>query len=121
MAGRAAAPTVRGLLALPPGHDLYVVGDDGAPRGVIVLDVLKGNIPDEHHLSMIVAADVMDPTVLPLATTMTLTEAAGRFAESDLERLPVVDDPVVQRLFDVFAPQVVRLGGYRTVELEVPD
>jgi len=36
-----------------------------------------------------------------------------------LERLPVVDDPVVQRLFDVFAPQVVRLGGYQPVEVEI--
>jgi CIC family chloride channel protein len=41
---------------------------------------------------MIVAADVMDTTIPPLTTGMTLSEAAAHFAESDLERLPVVDE-----------------------------
>jgi CIC family chloride channel protein len=85
-------PLLVKLLALPAGHDLYVVADDGTLKGVIILDVLKGNIPDESHLSMIVAADVMDPSIPPLTTGMTLAEAAAHFAESDLERLPVVDD-----------------------------
>jgi CIC family chloride channel protein len=53
---------------------------------------MKGNIPDEAHLSMIVAADVMVPVQPPLTLGMTLAEAAAHFAESDLERLPVVDD-----------------------------
>jgi CIC family chloride channel protein len=85
-------PLLVKLLALPPGHDLYVTTDDGVLQGVIVLDALKGNIPDGGHLSMIVAADVMDPTVPPLTGGMSLSEVAARFADSDLERLPVVDD-----------------------------
>jgi CIC family chloride channel protein len=85
-------PLLVKLLALPPGHDLYVVGEDGALQGVVILDLMKGNIPDEAHLSMIVAADVMVPVQPPLTLGMTLAEAAAHFAESDLERLPVVDD-----------------------------
>jgi CIC family chloride channel protein len=79
------------LLALPPGQDLYVTGPDGEYLGVIELEALKGTISEEANLSMIVAADVMDRTVRPLTPEMRLTQVAARFAESDLERLPVVD------------------------------
>ena len=85
-------PLLMKLLAMPPGCDLYVTGDDGTLEGVVLLNTLKGNIPDESHLSMIVAADVMDPTIPPITGTMTLAEVAARFADSDLERLPVVDE-----------------------------
>ena len=80
------------LLALPPGHDLYVVGREGALLGIVALDALKGTIRDEALLSMIVAADVMDEDVPPITIGMTLAEVAGRFAEQELERLPVVDE-----------------------------
>lgn len=79
------------LLSLPPGHDLYVTADDGVLQGVIQLDALKGTIPDQAHLSMIVAADVIDRSIPPITTTMSLTEVAARFAELEVERLPVVD------------------------------
>jgi CIC family chloride channel protein len=90
--GLAFQPLMVKLLALPPGCDLYVVGDDGVLQGVVMLDLLKGNIPDESHLSMIVAADVMDASVPSLTPAMALSEVAARFADSDLERLPVVDE-----------------------------
>ena len=80
------------LLALPPGHDLYVVGPDGELLGIIALDALKGTIADEALLSMIVAADVMTDEQKPITASMTLADVASRFAEADLERLPVVDD-----------------------------
>jgi CIC family chloride channel protein len=80
------------LLGAAPGHDLYVTDDDGVLQGIVRLDTLKGNIPDEEHLSMIVAADVMDSAVPPLTTAMTMQEVAERFADSDHERLPVVDE-----------------------------
>ena len=80
------------LLALPPGHDLYVVGRGGELLGTIALDALKGAIPDHALLGMIVAADVMDERQAPVTTTMSLSEVAARFAEVELERLPVVDD-----------------------------
>ena len=56
----------------------HAVLDEGGQPGVVMLDQLKGNIPDESHLSMIVAADVMDSTLLPVTTGMTLSEVAGR-------------------------------------------
>ncbi len=80
------------LLALPPGHDLYVTTDAGELLGVIRLDALKGTISDQAHLGMIVAADVVDRSVEPITTTMMLDEVAERFRSSDLERLPVVDE-----------------------------
>jgi CIC family chloride channel protein len=80
------------LLALPAGQDLYVVNASGQLLGIIAIDALKGTIPDESLLSMIVAADVMDEEVPPITSSMTLSEVAARFAEADLERLPVVDE-----------------------------
>lgn len=74
-----------------PGSDLYVTDSDGRLEGVVVLDQLKGHIPDESLLGMVVAADVMDRTTPVLTPEMTLAEAAARFVESDLARLPVVD------------------------------
>jgi CIC family chloride channel protein len=82
---------LRKLLALEPGHDLYVTSGDGTLLGIIRLDALKGTISDGAHLGMIVAADVVDRSVQPLTTSMSLAEVAARFAEVDLERLPVVD------------------------------
>jgi CIC family chloride channel protein len=84
-------PLVKKLLALPPGHDLYVTDREGSLLGVIRLDALKGTIPDQADLGMIVAADVVDRDVTTITTTMTLAEVAALFSETDLERLPVVD------------------------------
>ena len=82
---------VKKLLALPPGHDLYVTDAQGGLLGVVRLDALKGTISDQADLGMIVAADVVDREVQPITTSMSLAEVAARFGESDLERLPVVD------------------------------
>lgn len=82
---------VKKLLALRPGHDLYVTDAEGVLLGVIRLDALKGTISDQADLGMIVAADVVDRAVEPITTAMTLAEVAVRFGETDLERLPVVD------------------------------
>lgn len=79
------------LLALPPGQDLYVTGPGGEYLGVIELEALKGTITEGADLAMIVAADMMDRTVRPLSPEMRLRQVADRFAEVDLERLPVVD------------------------------
>jgi CIC family chloride channel protein len=82
---------LRKLLALEPGHDLYVTSADGELLGVIRLDALKGTISDGALLGMIVAADVVDRGVEPLTTGMSLADVAARFSGTDLERLPVVD------------------------------
>jgi len=82
---------LRKLLALDPGHDLYVTSKDGGLLGVIRLDALKGTISDGALLGMIVAADVVDRSVEPLTTGMSVSEVAARFSDTDLERLPVVD------------------------------
>lgn len=83
---------VERLLALPPGHDLYVAGEDGRFLGAIRLDALKGTITDHALLAMIVAADVIDPAVRPITASLSLAEVAARFADAPVERLPVVDE-----------------------------
>lgn len=80
------------LLELPPGSDLYVTTADGKLLGVIILEELKGHLPDHSLLGMTVAADVMDTGIRPAHPDLTLAELAARFAETSLERLPVVDD-----------------------------
>ena len=97
------------LLALPPGHDLYVVGREGELLGVIALDELKGTIPDEALLSMIVAADVMEEELPAVTSGMTLAEVAARFADVELDRLPVVDER--QRLVGTVAMRDVLKHG----------
>jgi len=83
---------MRRLLALRKGHDLYVCTGDRELLGVLVLDDLKGSIPDAANLSMILAADVMDRRPPAITASMSLAEVAARFANTDLERLPVVDE-----------------------------
>jgi CIC family chloride channel protein len=51
------------LIALDPGRDLYVVDPQDRFAGAIVLESLKGHIPDWQHLQMLVAADVVDGSV----------------------------------------------------------
>jgi len=79
------------LLGVPPGHDLYVTAADGRLLGVVVLDQLKGNLPDQANLRIAVAADLMDSGMQPLAEGTTLAAAAQRFASVELDRLPFVD------------------------------
>jgi chloride channel protein, CIC family len=102
---------IKKLLALPPGHDLYVTASDGELLGVVRLDALKGNIPDQADLGMILAADVVDRSVEPVTATTTLAEVAARFGQGDLERLPVVDGH--RRLVGTISMQaVIALGRF---------
>ena len=85
------------LLSLPPGQDLYVTDPDGRYLGVIVLDALKGHIPDRSLLGMLIAADVMDKSIGPVTPDTALTPIVERFQNLEIDKLPVVD-PVTQRL-----------------------
>lgn len=78
------------LLELPVGHDLYVIDSQSRLQGVVVLDELKGHLPDHALLQMTIAADLMNP-IDALKTDMSLAEVAHRFSQTDAERLPVVD------------------------------
>jgi CIC family chloride channel protein len=79
------------LLSLPPGRDLYVVAKDGTYKGAIILDALKGNLPDRSSLGFAVALDLMDPALEPLRHDQPLSAAATRFTVTWLDKLPVVD------------------------------
>ena len=79
------------LIAQEPGRDLYVVSPDGRYVGAVVLDSLKGHLPDWQHLEMLVAADVVDADVQPVSPELPLMALRSRFAETHLEQLPVVE------------------------------
>nr|WP_305794158.1 chloride channel protein [Myxococcus landrumus] len=79
------------LLELPAGEDLYVTDEAGRYRGALVLDELKGHLPDHSLLQATIAEDIMDTQVKPITPEMSLSEVAARFAQTALERLPVVD------------------------------
>ncbi len=98
------------LIALDPGRDLYVVDPDGRYVGVVVLDGLKGHLPDWSHLAMVVARDVLDPTVLPVRPDLSLADLRARFAETTLDRLPVVD-PDTARLVGTVSTRRLLGGG----------
>ncbi len=99
------------LLALPPGRDLYVVDGDNHYQGVIVLDRLKRHLPDEQWLDAVVAADVME-RLDPLRADMLLSEAAARFASTDLDKLPVVHPGTGDLLGVVSKGDVLRQGRF---------
>jgi CIC family chloride channel protein len=79
------------LLELPPGEDLYVTDEQGRYRGALVLDALKGHLPDHSLLLATIAEDILDTRVSPITPDLSLAEVARRFSETALERLPVVD------------------------------
>ncbi|NTX38234.1 chloride channel protein [Myxococcus sp. CA033] len=79
------------LLEAPAGEDLYVTDEEGRYRGMLVLDALKGHVPDHALLQATIAEDVMDTQVQPITPELSLGEVASRFARTALERLPVVD------------------------------
>nr|WP_233278113.1 chloride channel protein [Myxococcus stipitatus] len=79
------------LLELPAGEDLYVTDAEGRYRGALVLDELKGHLPDHSLLQATIAEDIMDTQVQPITPEMSLSEVAARFTQTALERLPVVD------------------------------
>ena len=80
------------LLEQPSGSaDLYVTDEEGRYLGTIALDELKGHLPDHSLLGATIAADVMDRHIQPITPDLSLSEVAARFAQTPLERLPVVD------------------------------
>ncbi|MGZ3457277.1 MAG: chloride channel protein [Archangium sp.] len=79
------------LLEQPPGTDLYVTDAAGHLLGVIVLDALKGQLPDHSLVDTTVAEDVMDVNVPVITPNLSLSEVARRFGTTTLERLPVLD------------------------------
>ncbi|ABF92339.1 voltage-gated chloride channel [Myxococcus xanthus DK 1622] len=97
------------LLEQPLGQDLYVTDEAGRYRGALVLDQLKGHLPDHSQLHATIAADVMDMRVRPITPGLSLSEVAVRFTETSLERLPVVDGE--RRLLGTISKQDVLKQG----------
>lgn len=78
------------LLQLPPGNDLYVVDEEGRLRGAVVLDLLKGHLPDRALLGAAIALDVASQVPM-LTLDSSLADAARMLAATWLDKLPVVD------------------------------
>jgi len=72
-------------------EELFVVNEEGKFLGMVTLAALKGHIGTQEDLTMVVAADVMDPGSEPLSPELSLAEAALRCGSTELRRLPVID------------------------------
>ena len=80
------------LLELPAGADLYVTTPEGRLLGIILLETLKGHLPQQSMLRCVIAADVMTTEIKSVTLNMSLQEVALRFSALSVERLPVVDE-----------------------------
>jgi CIC family chloride channel protein len=98
------------LYSLPAGQDLYVVGPDDRLLGVLSLDAIKGHIVDQRDLAVVIAADIMDTTLLPVRPDDNLRDVAARFGESWHDRLPVVEGD--RLIGTVAAADVLRRGRF---------
>lgn len=97
------------LLALPPGHDLYVLDRQGCYIGAVVFDRLEPHLVDEPHLQIAIAAELVDPAVQTVSPALPLAELARCFTRSEAQRLPVVDG--VRRLLGTVARIDLALQG----------
>ena len=72
-------------------EELFVGDEEERFLGMVTLSALKGHIGQNEDLTMVVAADVMDPGSEPLSPELSLAEAALRCGSTELHRLPVID------------------------------
>jgi CIC family chloride channel protein len=70
---------------------LFVVGADGGLRGAISLHDIKHSLDNPDVLTAVVAHDLMLPVDRVIRSDERLHRATEYFAQSDFERLPVVD------------------------------
>ena len=100
------------LIELPAGHDLYVHDNDGRYVGAIVLDDIKGHLPQQEQLPMVIASDVADRAVTPVAPATRLADLAERFAKTPLERLPVVEPGTGRLVGTVSKGKLLTMGRF---------
>ena len=105
------ADVVIALIAAPPGRDLYVVSREGRYLGAIVLDALKGHLPDQHELRAAIAADLLEPSIVPVSPSLALSELPARFAATPYDKLPVTDEAGAL-LGTVSKTELVRRGRF---------
>ncbi|MEW6743743.1 MAG: chloride channel protein [Planctomycetota bacterium] len=73
-------------------HDYPVVGRDGKLLGTISFDALRQFVFEDELAKLIIARELMRDDVPPLLGTDTLHTALDRFAASDSQEIPVVED-----------------------------
>ncbi|HTP28352.1 MAG TPA: chloride channel protein [Anaeromyxobacteraceae bacterium] len=100
------------LIAQDPGRDLYVAAPDGRYLGVIALDTLKGHLPYWSDLSMLVAADVLDASLKPVTPDLSLAALRSRYADTYVDKLPVVD-PMTGRLLGTVSKSQLFQSDFR--------
>ncbi|HEY2289108.1 MAG TPA: chloride channel protein [Thermoanaerobaculia bacterium] len=89
--GEAYSEVVRKFLATPRQR-LFVVGDDSRLLGAVSLHDIKYALENPETLTAVVALDLMTPVDRVIHLDERLHLATEIFAQSDYERLPVVDD-----------------------------
>ncbi|MFL6201004.1 MAG: chloride channel protein [Thermoanaerobaculia bacterium] len=71
---------------------LFVVGPDGKLQGVVSLHDIKHMLESPDTLTAVVAHDLMTPIEQAIRSDERLHRATESFAQSEYERLPVVDE-----------------------------
>ncbi len=103
------AEVVSALLALAPGHDLYVLDRRGRYVGTVILERFEQHLAHEPELRTSTASELIAPDVEPVLPTLTLAQLARQFSRIRTERLPVVD--IGRRLLGTVARIDLALHG----------
>ena len=105
------------FLKAPEGQDqLYVTNSEGAYLGAISLHEIKSSFRETGNLDSVIAADVFNPSFPCVYAGDTISRAAELLAESDFERLPVLDGPVSRKLLGTVSKRKL-LSAYREANL----
>jgi CIC family chloride channel protein len=87
------------FLRAPEGQDeLYVTDSEGTCLGVISLHDIKRFIRETDHLESVIAADILNTSFPFVFAEDPVARAIELLAESDRERLPVLESPVRRKL-----------------------
>jgi CBS domain-containing protein len=105
------------FLRSPLEHDrLYVVDKDGAYLGAISLHEIKLFFRESENLDPVIAIDILDPSFPTLCADDPVSRAIEILAESDAERLPVLDGPSSRKLLGSISKRQL-LASYRSSTL----
>ena len=117
---QAAAPfqqVMEVFLRTPQEHDrVYVVGQDGTYLGVVSLHEIKTFFRESEHLDTVIAADIMNTYFPVVCVKDPMSTAVELLAESDAERLPVLDDVRSRKLLGSVSKRDL-LVAYREANL----
>jgi CIC family chloride channel protein len=112
---------VDNLLLAPEGHDqIYVTNREGGFLGTISLHEIKRFFRQTEHLDSVIAADIVNSSAPFVYADDPLSRAIEMLAESDNERLPVLDGSAQRKLIGTVSKRSL-LAAYTETNLAHVD